>query len=57
MVAVSRIEFAADRGCNCRIHHVTVSIETRILITNLRQIDLSMVCLINLVKHYFKMQV
>ena len=35
---------------NCRIHHVTVSIATRILIANLGQIDLSnKVCLINLV--------
>ena len=40
---------------NCGIHHVTVSIATRILIANLGQIDLSKVCLINLV--YFKMQV
>ena len=40
---------------NCRIHHVTVPIATRILIANVRQIGLSNVCVINLV--YFKMQV
>ena len=40
---------------NCRIHHVTIPIATRILIANVRQIGLSNVCVINLV--YFKMQV
>ena len=40
---------------NCRIHHVTVPIATRILIANVRQTGLSNVCVINLV--YFKMQV
>ena len=40
---------------NCRIHHVTVPIATRILIANVRQIGLSNVCVINFV--YFKMQV
>ena len=40
---------------NCRIHHVTVPIATRILIANVRHIGLSNVCVINLV--YFKMQV
>ena len=45
----------ARRMMNCRIHHVTVPIATRILIANVRQIGLSNVCVINLV--YFKMQV
>ena len=31
----------SDWEYNCRIHHVTVAIVTRILIANLRQIDLS----------------
>ena len=51
----SFLTWLAPVACNCRIHHVTVSIATRILIANLGQIDLSKVCLINLV--YFKMQV
>ena len=45
----------ASKLHNCGIHHVTVSIATRILIANIGQIDLSKVCLINLVS--FNMQV
>ena len=40
---------------NCGIRHVTVPIETRILIANVRHIGVSNICVINLV--YFKMQV
>ena len=40
---------------NCGIRHVTVPIETRILIANVRHIGVSNMCVINLV--YFKMQV
>ena len=40
---------------NCGIRHVTVPIETGILIANVRHIGLSNICVINFV--YFKMQV
>ena len=54
-----QLGWVAVRDCymtdNCRIHHVTFPIATRILIANVKQIGLSNVCVINLV--YFKMQV
>ena len=43
------------KSYNCGIRHVTVPIATRILIANVRHIEVSNICVINLV--YLKMQV
>ena len=46
---------ATTHEYNCGIRHVTVPIATRILIANVRHIEVSNICVINLV--YLKMQV